>query len=301
VEHRASSESGKGRGGRVAALAAVVVVIVAAAVVVVATTVGRSRPHRTTPTPAEVVASSVRRTLERATVDLSIDAGISTDGHLIPLQGSGALDVGTGTFWSNLTVEAPARTFQEQEVATRGHVYVTVTGGAMSILQITGGPDWVDIPEPDLNSNELGAGNVDPLAQLQLLEHEGAAVVAPDRSSVDGATVSAYVVRPTTAEEARQLQREIRSGTIPPSMAGEAEQALAVSGAPTIEVSVDRSGLLRQVSLDYRHASAGTLDVAITFSAGWRPLTVTPPPSSDVVSYAQFLQDQGSAPGSSMS
>jgi hypothetical protein len=130
------------------------------------------------------------------------------------------------------------------------------------------------------------------LGQLQLLEEKGATVTPLGTSTVDGATVSGYSVTISQAQEQENLQQEIQSGAIPQSLVPTMQQELQKLGTPTVDVSIDGSDVLRQMSFSITGGSSGASSkVAMTFDDYGTPVTVSPPASDDVISFTQFLQD----------
>lgn len=275
---------------------AIVVILIATVVGIVSTSGGHTPAPGAGVAPADFLVSSTQATLDHHSADVTISGAASSHGQTIPINGAGVVDFATGDMSLHLSVSAGPITIDEKELRSAGHFYVTVsgsgTGSSLDISKLTGGANWIEIPAPEVNTAALGAGNVDPLTQIQLLEQKGAKVVSLGSSSVGGDTVSGFAVTPTMAQEEQQLQQEIQAGGLSPSLASQAQQELSSIGTPTFDVYIDGSDLLRQITLTLDNASLGGSTTAnLTFSNYGTPVDITPPPSSDVVDYATFLQE----------
>lgn len=285
---------------------------VAAAIIVVAAAVGVTTMHGNQPTsagggvqagggnrvpgagmaPAAFVLSSAQTTLHQHTAEVNISGSVSAKGQSIPLSGTGYADFDEDAFWADMTVSIPSGVLDEHEIVVGGHLYFGLGAGGFNISQITGGPHWIDVPVPQQNSSQLGAGNVDPLTQLQVLEQKGATVTPLGSSTMGGTVVSGYSVTPSVAEEQQALQQEVQSGTIPASAVPMLQQELQAIGSPTMDVYFDGSGLLHKLTMTFGGGSSGvSASVQMTFDGYGSTVNIAPPASSDVLSYAQFLQD----------
>ncbi len=242
--------------------------------------------------PAAFVVSSTQTTLSQHTADVTFSGSFSAAGQSVPIQGTGTADFDTNAFQADLSFASGSTSFEEHELATAGQVYIglTIDGANMSV--VTGGPQWINVPLPDQNSSSLGAGNVDPIDQLKLLEEKGATVVPLGTSSVDGTTVSGYSVTFSAAEMQQNEQKEIQSLGLTPSETQQAESAAQALGSPTIHVYFDGSGLLRRESVSLGGGtSALSGSVQLDFSNFGTPVNIQAPASSDVIGFAQFEQD----------
>ncbi len=192
-------------------------------------------------TPATFVVSSTQTTLSQHTADIDHqrDASLPT-GKSIPMQGTGTANFDTNSFAADISLASGATSLVEHELVVADHVYIGLTVDGTSVSAITGGPEWVNVPLPDQDSSSLGAGNIDPLDQLKLLEQKGATVVPLGTSTVDGTTVSGYAVTFSAAEMQQREQQEVQSLGLTPT---EAQQALQ-RGAGTGTTEAER--VLRQ-------------------------------------------------------
>jgi hypothetical protein len=272
--------------------AAFVVVVVAVVIGVVASSGGGPSAPGTGMAPADFVVASTHTTLAQRSADLTIDGSIVEAGQTVPIHGSGWADFDTNQYSANMNVDSGSYSMDEHELVTGGQLFIgmDVNGTSMSIL--TGGPNWVSVPVPDQGSSALGAGNIDPLSQLQMMEKKGATVQPLGTSTVNGITVSGYAVTPSRAEELQKIQQEINSGAIPRQFAKQALGAVNSLGNLTTDVYFDQSGLLRKESVQVGGGTSGANGtVAVVFSAYGTPRNVQTPAPSDVVSMSQFLKD----------
>jgi hypothetical protein len=271
---------------------AVVVVAVAVVVGVVASTGGGPSAPGAGMAPADFVVSATHSTLSQRSADVTIDGTVAMAGLHVPMHGSGWVDFDTNQFSANTSVDSGTYSMVEHELVTGGQFFFGTDLDGTSMSKLTGGPHWISVPVPDQGSSALGAGNIDPLTQLQLLEKKGATVQPLGTSTVDGVTVSGYAVTPSRAEERQRIQQEIASGAIPPQYAKQALGAVKLLGNLTTDVYFDQSGLLRKQTVQLGGGtSAASGSVAITYSDYGAPGNIQAPPPSDVVSLSQFLQD----------
>ena len=265
---------------------------------------GASRAPGAGVAPAVFVVSSATATLHQHSADVTISGSVSANGQTVPIDGTGYADFDKDAFSANMTMNGPTGTLGEDEIAVGGHIYLSVGADGVSISQLTGGPHWVDVPVPEQDSSGLGTGNVDPLVQLQVLEHQGATATPLGTSTMEGETVSGYSVTPSQVEEQQAIQQEVQSGAIPQSAVPMVEQELQAIGTPTMDVYFDSSRLLRKLSVTFGGGSSPvSASVQMTFGDYGTTVSIGPPAVSDVISYALFLQDlqvsQPSAPSPS--
>ena len=248
--------------------------------------------------PAVFVVSSATTTLHQHSADVTISGSVSANGQTVPIDGTGYADFDQDAFSANMTMNSPTGALGEDEIAVGGHIYLSVGADGVGISQLTGGPHWVDVPVPEQDSSQLGTGNVDPLVQIQVLEQQGATVTPLGTSTMEGETVSGYSATPSQAEEQQALQQEVQSGEIPQSAVPMVEQELQSIGTPTMDVYFDSSRLLRKLSVTFGGGSSPvSASVQMTFGDYGTTVSIGPPASSDVISYAQFLGDvQASQP-----
>ncbi len=287
------SQAATPRGRLRLAVISLALLLVAAGVVggIVSTSSGPPAPGAGS-TPANFVVSSTQTTLNQHTADIDISGTVTAAGQTVPLQGTGTVDFDTNAFDANISELSGPSSFTEHELVVDNQIYIGIFSGGTNVSALTGGPEWINVPLTEQDSSGLGAGNVDPLDQLKLLEQRGATVVPLGTSSVNGVTVSGYAVTFGQAEIQQAEQQEFQALHLTPAQAQQALRAAQVLGPPTLHVYFDGSGLLRQESVSLGGGSSpvsGT--VQMTYSNFGTPVTIAPPASNDVVSFTQFEQD----------
>ncbi len=112
----------------------------------------------------------------------------------------------------------------EHELVVADHFYIGLTINGTSVSAHHGwSPSGSMCRSRIRTASSLGAGNVDPLDQLKLLEQKGATVVPLGTSTVDGTTVSGYAV---TFERGRVAAEGATRG---PGLGAPAERSAASS------------------------------------------------------------------------
>lgn len=276
------------------------VLIVAGATVVLAAGVvggvlasGKSGPPGAGMAPAAFVTSSTQTTLAQRTADITYSGSITADGQDVPLTGSGQIDFDTNTFSANLAESAPSDTIAVRELIASGQFYMGMTINGQDMSTLTGGAHWVSIAVPDQSSSSgLGAANVDPIAQLKILEQKGATVTSLGTNVVDGITVSGFAVTQSRQEMENIIQQEIQQNQIPATEAQAMLQGPNLLGTFTTDVWIDGSGLIRQENVNIAGGSAGmTASAKVTFQNYGTPVEIAAPAPSDVIPFTQFLKD----------
>jgi hypothetical protein len=277
------------------------VIIVAAVVVGVVSTNSNTNVPGAGVAPAAFVVSSTRDTLAQHSADVAISGLFSVDGHTLPMTGSGLADFDTNAFSATVSMTANAHSIVEKELVAGGKLLIGISYDGSNVPQLLTGADWVDIPLPDQDSSSLGAGNVDPLTQLQMMEKKGATVVPLGTSSVGGVTVSGFDVTPSLQEETQAIQGEVSSGQLTQSEANQILQEKGRIGNLTLGLYFDANGLMRRETFDLGGGSSGaTGKMTMDFQNYGTPVTITLPPTSDIVGYTTFLQkSQAAAAGNS--
>lgn len=246
--------------------------------------------------PAAFVVSSTQDTLAQRTANVTLSGIVSGNGRQVPLQGTGTANFDTNAFSATIDSAAGTGSLVERELVVDNHFYIGMTIDGHNMSEITGGAHWIDVPTPDQNSSSVGAGNVDPLQQIQTLESKGAKVVPLGSSEIDGDTVSGYAVTPSRAAEIQNVEKEIQSGAIPQSVASQAMKGAQALAGFTMNVYIDSNSLMRRMTMDFPGSGSGiTGTVTMTFSNYGTPVSIAPPSSSDIVSFDQFVKDAQAA------
>jgi hypothetical protein len=251
--------------------------------------------------PAAFVISSTQDTLAQHTADVIFSGSISVAGKTIPLNGTGEADFAANAFNGTVSFASSGLSLVERELAVGGHLYMGMTANGSDISQVTGGPEWIDIPLPNQSgSSAPGIGSVDPLSEIQLLEKKGATVLPLGTTVIDGATVSGYSVTPSRLEVFENIEQEIASGQIPPSEVQPILNESKVLGTFTEDVWFDASGLLRRESAKISGGSSGASGaVVMTFQNFGTPVSIQAPAPGNIVSFSQFTADLQALKGAS--
>jgi hypothetical protein len=240
------------------------------------------------------------------------------------LSGSGSADLSTHV--GQLSASIPALSTATSGLA--GSSVDLLTDGSNLYLQVpglsalTGGKRWVEVSMADAASTAGVPGGAptlsvltDPTQALALLGSLGAPVTTVGSVTLHGASTTEYKTTITGAELIAQLTKH---GQLPGSTGtGVLKQLTSVSVPVTAWVGKD--GYLKQlsVSLDLRHVTLGgllgklvpsaaasttptagsTTTVTVGFSHYGAPVTVSVPPSSDVVNLNSILSTIGGAFG----
>jgi hypothetical protein len=272
-----------GRGRAVFAAAAAVLLLAAGAGVGAYVLVGHSEAAAT-----EAVTTAASQSLDAKSADMSMTMTFSGMGLNEQITGQGAFDFPdqVGTF--TVTLPVGGQQDSEQIIEDGGVVYVSL-GGLLG--QVAPGKSWVSASPGQLSSgsgssSSLGGGVTqfsDPSQMLQQLQNSGATVTSDGQTTFDGTPVTAYSVTVPTSALTKYL------GSLPSSL----QQITSGLSLPNVteKVYIESGGLLRGIDLPYSFGIMGktfTMDMQMALSNYGTPVTVTPPPASEVLPYSQF-------------
>jgi hypothetical protein len=239
--------------------------------------------------PANFVVSSTQTTLSQHSADITISGTLGAAGQTIPVSGTGAANFDTNAFQANLSFAKGSSSFEEQELVADGQLYFGLTVDGQNMSAVTGGPEWINVPVPDQDASSLGAGNVDPLDQLKLLEQKGATVTPEGTSTIDGATVSGYSVTFSPAELQHASQQELQTLGLPQS---DGQKIIDELGSADLHLYFDGGGLLRRESVSLGGGSSTVSgDVQFDFANYGTSVNIQPPASNDVIGFSQFEKE----------
>jgi hypothetical protein len=244
---------------------------------------------------AEVVARSARKTLARQTADITVQGVVDTGTSETGLRGNGLEDFATNTWAMTMSWTFAGNTVVENEIAASKDQYFQLTVDGSSIGQYSGGQDWFE--SPAAVSAAQVAPQHSPAWSLQLLERRGASVTPMGAQSIGGLECAEYVVTPTKQAMLAASQHEwAELGLSGPEIAA-GQQLLASTTTPTFTIWLSpkqqlacQLGVYLPLGMESASGSAsapsiGTLHLLMTFSHYGVPVTVTPPPQSDTVSF----------------
>jgi hypothetical protein len=212
------------------------------------------------------VVAAVNSSLSDRSADVAISGSGSAVGNAFSLQGTGAIDFTQNAMQVSLDVTDGTKQVHEQAVYQNDVVYVKV-GNAIG--QIVPGKSWVSLTQSQLSSvagvSSFGSNDTvgsDPAAALQSLRQSGNGGTDLGSSVVDGAHVEGYAVQVTN-----------------PHL--------------VYKVYVDSAGQLVQLTTDLNETLAGqdpSETTTMDFSNYGTPVSVTPPPTSEVAPFQTFLK-----------
>ena len=242
----------------------------------------------------EAVTTAATKTLAAQSADMSMTMDISVLGHQETITGRGAFDFAnqTGTFTVNLPASAGNQA-TEQILYDGKTVYVNVGSllGRQGDLGsgVTQGKQWVSVDTSKFGSERGRAlgGGLDifgnPDAMLQQLQSEGGTVTSLGPTTYDGTAVTEYSVSlpPSVLEKGM--------GELPSSV----QPATSSGTPPSIEakVYVASGNLLKAIDLPISYTIVGQTmseEMTMVFSNYGTPVSVTPPPASEVIPFSKF-------------
>jgi hypothetical protein len=269
---------------RVALLAALVVAVSAGTVVAVASG-GKSAEA--------AVIDSVNSTMADNTAHVTMHMSLHSSASTVTGSGTGGIDFSQNAMALDMDVAETSQQVPIKAVYLGGTIYESIQG----LDQVVPGKSWISIDLSSLTtsgqgSGALGTGN-NPTAMLRLLALQGNKVTSLGPSTVDGVPVQAYSVKFNAAT----LQAQLARAHLPSWMATLVRKIDVRSASNTVDI--DGSGHLRRdsVTLTETVPSAGkvSVDESTDFSDYGTPVSVSTPPSDQVVSFTQFLQDAEAA------
>ncbi|HVA73580.1 MAG TPA: hypothetical protein VNF71_03355 [Acidimicrobiales bacterium] len=272
--------------------------VAAVGVTALAGACSRATTQSVTVTPAALVAESAHTTLDQKTADLTLSGTISVAGQHLPLTGTGAADFVSQAMSLNLSTKVSGQSINIKELLASGQLYMGGNFGSSSFADLTG-KDWVSLPVPSSGQDIFGS---DPFAQLKVLEQQGASVTPLGQKTIDGNSTTGFSIVPTKASMLKAATTELSQMGFDSSQASQIQSAIQQMQPPTITIWLDSSHLVRQMSvnLDMGAVSSGSSVVMnLNVDHYGVPVNISAPPSSDVVSFKQFLQDVQQAGSSS--
>lgn len=240
------------------------------------------------------VIDSVNSTMADRTAHITMNMSVHTPAGTVTGTGTGGIDFSGNAMQMQITAGTADQQVTVQAVYLGGLIYENVPG----IDQVVPGKSWVSIDLSSLGASTgqstASLGTTDnPAAMLRLLTQQGNTVVPLGSSSIDGTSVQGYSVTLNSAA----IKNQIANAKLPSWMT--AALSHVDIGDTTVDVYVDGSGLLRRttISLTETVGSSGktTVDESLDFSDYGSPVTVSAPPSDQVVTFQQFLEAAAAA------
>jgi hypothetical protein len=246
------------------------------------------------------VTNAVASKTARATLTFDMNSGqLTGTGAGVLNFSSGAMDIALGMRTPSLPQGLRVRAIYEGGVVFE---QIPQLFDLPQFHSLEPGKSWVSLNLSGLvnasgGTGALGSGG-NPTAMLRILSQQGNAVVRSGTSVVDGTRVKSYTVTLNPAV----LSREAGSATLP-SWLRAALQHVTFQNASEV-VFIDGSGRLKQFSIHMLIAAPSTpqgsitVDETMDLSDYGVPVSITAPPSSQVLDFQRLLNDLG-AVGSS--
>jgi hypothetical protein len=260
---------------------------------------------------AAFVVASTQATMAQHTADVSISGTVGLGGTQfsvpgvttgnVPITGSG--EVGFDT--NQLSLTATAEGSNIRILTSGGNTYLGGSFGGTGVSQ-TGGAEWIELPSAHQSSAFSGMSSMDPLTMMKSLQQKGWTVQSLGASTIGGTAVSGYAATLNSTQAAQQIQKELQSGEFSgeiPSNDGQGIEKMAGSlGTITVDVYVDSSKLLRELSVQLGGGKLGVSEsLKMDFENYGTPVNIETPPPGDVVSMQQLEKGLlGNAPTPSL-
>jgi hypothetical protein len=246
------------------------------------------------------VIDSVNSTMADRTAHITMNMSARAPTGTVTGAGTGGIDFSSNAMQLRFSTDAAGQQITMQAIYLGGSVFENIPG----IDQVVPGKSWVSVDLSSLGvSGNQGTGSLgttnNPAAMLRLLTQQGNTVVPLGSSSIDGASVQGYSVTLDSAA----IKKRLANAKLPSWMT--AALSHVDIGNTTMKVYVDDSGLLRRMSIGLTETvgSSGTISVdeSLDFSDYGSPVSVSAPPSDQVVTFQQFLAAAEAAAGSTSS
>jgi hypothetical protein len=236
---------------------------------------------------AATVASAASDSIAAHSADMTLTLDGTVDGQRVTMTGNGPIDFDTSQSSMTLHINVPGGQESISEIYDGKTVYVNL-GALLGKLNL--GKSWVSLPIGQIKSvgSSLPSGGVgDPTALLHLLSAQGNTVTALAPSVVDGQTLQEYSVVITPAS----LARDIAQAHLPSWMASAV--SLVHNESVTERVGINSANELQSV-VSTVTATIGGQKLVETVTAAYSnfgvPVTITDPPSNEVLPFSALLQ-----------
>ena len=250
-------------------------------------------PPKPAVSPAAFVTQSAYHTLAQSTAEMTLSGTFQDAGQSVPLNGTGEIDFGTGATQLSMDVSISGHALAVQEIVVGGNLYLTISVAGVSLSQVAGGREWIELPVGQSTSSAVSS--TDPTSPLAVLEQPGMTVQELGSATIDGVVCSGYAVTPTRQAVLAGASEEAARLGFSPAMTSQLSSMVASEPLPTYRVWFDAQGLLRQMDMSLQTTALVVMSASVTvdFSHYGSPVQITAPAPSDVISVSSLLGKLG--------
>jgi hypothetical protein len=245
--------------------------------------------------PSQAVVGAVSSAVTASTAHVNFTEDLASSTGNASVSGSGSIDFVSGNVEESVTEPSEGELVTINIVYLGGIVYVQVP----QLSQIDPGKSWLSINLLALTKDEKASGlanlGADPAAALQLLGEQGNTVSPLGSSTIDGQSVQGYAVTYNVSA----IEHSIADSSLPSWMQSALKQITLTHESSTVYVngSDELVRIANAVGLSSADVS-GTVSGSVDFTDYGAPVSITAPPSDQVVSFSQFLQSIGGSSAS---
>jgi hypothetical protein len=240
-----------------------------------------------TTTPADAVASGLTNSLHFNSADFTTSIRVAEPGGAETITSAGVTNFDNAATTEVVQIVSGSEHIEEHIVSARSKIYVHLDGGV--IAKVVAGKSWVSLPSGQSAAGSVtgGGGTGNAAAILRVLSAPGNHASALGSSRVNGDNVQLYSVHLTRS----QIKRDIAQEHLPQFI----RQAIALVHIPAITYTLAINGANQLTQLRATlHLKADGQEVAERITEGYShygaKVTVTVPPSHDVIPFQKFLQ-----------
>lgn len=219
-----------------------------------------------------------------AKTSLSLTIGVGSGQQSLTVFGKGDTNLVTDGTNLTMTFSVGGQTITERAIVDGSTGYFNIGPVVGSIIP---GKSWVSEDQGGASNQVVGSGGVfnDPATLIAVLRAQGTQVRSVGTSTVQGLQVEGYALHLGRAG----IEKSIRSERLSPS----ARQSVASARFKALDyqVFVDESDHMRRIRASGAFSEGGlgaTVASTIDFTDFGTPVTITPPPASEVVPIGQF-------------
>jgi hypothetical protein len=242
---------------------------------------------RDSTTPSEAVASALTNSLQFKSAATTTSIEVKEIGGTATITSEGVTSFDSPDTTQAVQIVGDNERIGEQVISDGPKIYVHLDGGA--IARIVAGKSWVSLPSGQSAASSVagGSGASNAAATIRVLSAPGNDVSDLGSSKVNGHDVHLYSVHLTRS----QIHRDIAQERLPTFM----RQAIALVHIPAITytLSINGTNQLTQMKATL-HIQLDGRQVTELLTEGYSrygtKVTVTAPPSSEVIPLQTFLQ-----------